>query len=313
MHDKDKLINRIKDRMLLGTAYDQLMLRLRYNDEKTRFLYSVMAGQKHRMIFYRRFKKRYLGSCTKERPWEALPKEKNPDTVWIMWLQGMDNAPELVKRCVESQKKYLPDKKFIVLNESNYTDYVTLPDFIVQKRKNGIIKDAHFSDLIRNAVLIKHGGYWLDSTVLLTGENIFKDLDKLSFFMPSFYYFGFNPEVMELNNWMIYSTTNNNMLCLLQELLYAYWKEHDRAENYFLYQIMESIVNDYYKEDYENIPVISQAQSHVLATYIYDAFDAERFELLKKTTQIHKLSTRFDKKRLTEGTFYDVVIRSGNY
>ena len=34
-----KIVNRIKDRMLLGTIYDQLMLKLRYNDEKTHFLY----------------------------------------------------------------------------------------------------------------------------------------------------------------------------------------------------------------------------------------------------------------------------------
>ena len=54
----NKLLNRIKDRMLLGTIYDQIILKIKYTDEKTHFLYSVMVGQKHRMIFYRRFKKR---------------------------------------------------------------------------------------------------------------------------------------------------------------------------------------------------------------------------------------------------------------
>ena len=58
--DKGKLINRIKDRMLLGTIYDQLILKLKYTDEKTHFLYGVMVGQKHRMILYRRLKKKYL-------------------------------------------------------------------------------------------------------------------------------------------------------------------------------------------------------------------------------------------------------------
>ena len=98
MQDTSKLINRIKDRMLLGTLYDQLMMKIKYTDEKTRFLYSVMAGQKHRMIYYRRYKKKYLDTCTKERPWEELPKEANNDTVFVMWLQGLNAAPEIVQK-----------------------------------------------------------------------------------------------------------------------------------------------------------------------------------------------------------------------
>lgn len=310
---ENKLVNRIKDRMLIGTLYDQMMLKCRYNDKKTRFLYGVMTGQKHRMIFYKRYKKRYLKKCTAERPWENLPKNMNSNTVFVMWNQGIENAPEIVKRCIESQRKFLPDKKFVFLDENNFKEYAVLPDFIMEKREAGLIGHAHFSDLVRNAILIKNGGYWIDSTVFLTDGAIFDDIDKLPLFMPSYYYFGFNPEIMELNNWLIHSSSNNNMLCLLQELLFAYWKDYDRAQNYFIYHIMESIVNDYYNEEFKAIPIVSQAQAHVLATYIYDKFDKDKFDMLKKTTGIHKLSTRFDAERLTEGTFYDHLIRKENY
>lgn len=305
-----KLISRIKERMLLGTIYDQLMLRVRYNDGKTGPLYKTMVGQKHRMIFYRRYRKKYLAGCISNRPWEAKEKISNSDTVWFMWLQGLDNAPEIVKKCYESQRKCLADKKFVLLDENNIFDYIQLPEFIMKKRADGIIGNAHFSDLVRNALLIKYGGYWIDSTVYMTDADIISDVDKTSLFMYSYYYFGFNPEIMELNNWFIHSTTNNNMLCLLQELLLAYWRDHDYAENYFLYHIMESIVNDYYQDDFKAMPIISQAQAHVLATYIYDDFDAFKWEMLKKTTGIHKLSTRFDDKLLEkEGNFYNVVIK----
>ncbi|MDC7294827.1 capsular polysaccharide synthesis protein [Butyrivibrio sp. DSM 10294] len=310
MPESSKLKNRIKERMLLGTIYDKAMEKFRYNDEKTSFLYSVMAGQKHRMIFYRRYKKRYLERCTAVRPWEDREKHSNSDVIWSMWLQGIDQAPEIVKKCYESQKKCLPDKKFVVLDEQNVYDYIDLPDFIKRKRQEGKIGDAHFSDLVRNELLIKYGGYWLDSTVFMTDGSLFEDIDKTQLFMISYYYFGFNPEIMELNNWFIHSTTNNNMLCLLQELLFAYWKDHDYAENYFLYHIMESIVNDFYQEDFKAMPIVSQAQAHVLATYIYDDYDANKWEMLKKTTGIHKLSTRFDKELLEKkGNFYNVVIK----
>ena len=310
----NKLMNRIKDRMLLGTLYDQLMLKCRYNDKKTHYLYSVMAGQKHRMIFYRRLKKKYLAKCTDKREWESLEKKKNTDIVWVMWFQGMDKAPDIVKKCIKSQQKALPDKNFSFLDESNIDKYVTLPDYIWEKKKKGIIGNAHFSDLVRNALLIKHGGYWIDSTVFMTDGSIIKDVEKTELFMYSFYYFGFNPEIMELNNWFIHCCSNNNMLCLLQKMLLEYWKDYDHSANYFIYQIFESIVNDFYDEEYAAMPIISQVQSHVLATYIYDDFDKTRYEILKKTTGVHKLSTRFEAEKISQkGTFYDVVINNGNY
>ena len=309
-----KLLNRIKDRMLLGTIYDQIILKLKYTDEKTHFLYSVMAGQKHRMILYRRFKRQYLETCTKDRPWESMPKTFNSDTVWTMWLQGIENAPDIVKRCIESQQKYIPDKKFVFLDKDNIGEYVNLPGYIEDKWKSGIIGNAQYSDLVRNDLLIKYGGYWIDSTVLFTDNKLISDIDKMPLFMFSYYYFGFNPEIMELNNWFIHCCSNNNMLCLLQKMLLEYWKDYDHSANYFIYQIFESIVNDFYDEEYAAMPIISQVQSHVLATYIYDDFDKTRYEILKKTTGVHKLSTRFEAEKISQkGTFYDVVINNGNY
>ena len=314
MQDTSKLINRIKDRMLLGTLYDQLMMKIKYTDEKTRFLYSVMAGQKHRMIYYRRYKKKYLDTCTKERPWEELPKEANNDSVFVMWLQGLNAAPEIVQKCVESQKMAMPGKRFIIIDEKNYSDYVTLPDYILEKRQSGIITNALFSDILRLALLIKYGGYWIDASVFMTDGKLIKDIDDLPLFCFSFYYFGFNPEIMELNSWFIHSTTNNNMLCLLQKMLYAYLRDYNYISNYYILHILGSIVNDYYSDEYNAMPIVSQVDSHVLATYIYDDFDEKKYDILKKRIGIHKLSIKFDQDKLEKkGTFYDVVIRNGNY
>ncbi len=308
----NKLVNRLKDGMLLETIVDQIKLRTTYRDEKTNYLYRTMVGQKHRMHYYRYFKNKYLSRCTSERPWESKRKEFNKNTVWVMWLQGYENAPDIVKKCIATQKKNLPDKKFIFLDDTNIDSYISLPKYVLEKRKKGIIENAHYSDLVRNEVLIKYGGYWIDSTVFITDNNLFKEIEDLPLFMLSYYYFGFNPEIMELNNWFIYSCTNNNMLCLLQKMLLEYWKDYDYTANYFIYHIFESIVNDYYKEEFEAIPIISHVPSHVLATYIYDRFDKKKYDLLLKSTGIHKLSTRFEKERLGKGTFYDVVINGIN-
>ena len=35
----------------------------------------------------------------------------NSKKVWICWLQGMENAPEIVKKCYDSVRKNLSDKE----------------------------------------------------------------------------------------------------------------------------------------------------------------------------------------------------------
>ncbi len=308
-----RIKEKIQDHMLIGSIYDNIMERTKYSDPKMKELYNVMVAQKHRLLYYKKLKKNYLYRCTQDRKWEDLKKISNNDTVWFMWLQGIANAPELVKRCYESLKKNLPDKEIIILDEKNIKDYVTMPDYIIKKWKAGIIGNAHFSDMVRLELLIKYGGYWIDTTVLCTDGSIFKKLDETDFFMYSFYYFGFNPEIMQLNNWFIKSTTNNNILCLMREFLYLYWKDMNRAVDYFLFHLFLTIACEYYEEEYLKMPIISQVDSHVLATYIYDDFDQQKFDILKETTGIHKLSTRFEKDRLKKGTFYDVVIKQGRY
>ena len=139
-------------------------------------------------------------------------------------------------------------------------------------------------------------------------------IDKQPLFLYSFYYFGFNPEIMELNNWFIKSCTNNNILCLLRELLYTYWAENDRAKDYFLTHLFLTMAVEYYKEEYNRMPIVSQVDSHILATYIAEPYDEDKYALLKLSTGFHKLSTRFEAESIqTKDCFYDVVINRGEY
>lgn len=308
------LKNKISDHMLLGSVYDNIMMKVKYNQGKLSFLYNVMVAQKHRMLYYKKLKKKYFNKCIENRPWENKEKKQNKDTIWFCWLQGLDNAPLIVKRCYESLQRNINDKKIVVLNENNIFDYVSLPDYIIDKWKKGIIGMAHFTDLVRLELLKEYGGYWIDSTVFCTDASLMELIDEEPLFMYSFYYFGFNPEIMELNNWFIYSNTNNNILCLVQNLLYEYWKDYNRPVDYFLFHLFMTMAVEYYEEEYKNMPVISQVDSHVLATYIFDEYNNRKFDILKKSTGFHKLSTRFDDNgKKKKNTFYDVIINKGLY
>ena len=40
-----------------------------------------------------------------------------PKIVWFSWLQGLDKAPEVVRVCLASQKRHLPDYELKTLAE----------------------------------------------------------------------------------------------------------------------------------------------------------------------------------------------------
>lgn len=307
------VIDKIRDRMLLGAIYDTVIRKTRYRGEKLDFRYNVIIGQKHRMLYYKRLRKKYFAQAVRERNWETSERVKNSDTIWFCWLQGMEEAPLLVKRCYDSLREQLPGKNIIVLTKDNLGEYVTIPEDILEKWRKGILSNAHFSDILRLELLIRHGGYWIDSTVYCTKDKFSAYIDDQPLFLYSWYYFGFSAEIMELNNWFMYSFTNDPILCLTRKLLYAYWRENDRACDYFLTQLFLTMACEYYEEAYARMPIVSQADAHILATYMGQPFDKTKFELLKESTGIHKLSHKFtDKDKGGPGSFYDVLIRQGS-
>lgn len=92
--------------------------------------------------------------------------------IWICWWQGLDNAPELVKRCVESVVRNAGNHEVIVITEDNYKDFVCIPPWVEEKFLKGIISRTHFSDILRLSLLAEHGGMWLDATFFCT-EPVF--------------------------------------------------------------------------------------------------------------------------------------------
>lgn len=52
---------------------------------------------------------------------------------------------------------------------NNYHEYVTLPDYVVEKQKKGNISLTHFSDVLRFTLVYEYGGIWFDATIYQNG------------------------------------------------------------------------------------------------------------------------------------------------
>ena len=227
--------------------------------------------------------------------------------VWFFWMQGIEEAPDVVRICLKSLKKYLIDKDIVVLDGSNIHDYVVLPDFINAKHEKGIISHAKFSDLMRLELLIKYGGTWIDSTVLCSdahypSELLDSDLFVFQRFRKGTKTFG------GLSNWFITSCTNNIILLILRDLLYEYWRRYDCDVDYFIFHLFFCMIAEYHREEIDNIPKRSNGYPLVLGSRLAEQYDASRYEKLCSYTSFHKLTHKLDRKVYCNGTYYDVLI-----
>lgn len=235
-------------------------------------------------------------------------EHKTSDTIWICWFQGMDNAPDLVKKCYQSVVKNNPDKKVIVITEKNISDYVTFPEYIVTKWKQGVITHTHMTDLLRLELLITYGGLWLDATVLCTGiaPEYFFDSDLFFFqtLKP-----GRDGHASYISSWLMEAKTNNKILMATRELCYEYWKANNTMWDYFLLHDFMSIVLEKYEEDWKKIIQRDNATPHILLLRLFDKYDEKMWAAIKDQTQFHKLTYKFsEEKQKEQGTYYRILL-----
>lgn len=216
--------------------------------------------------------------------------------VWFCWLQGMDNAPELVKACYHAACRYLPEREIILIDEENYHNYVEMPEFIVEKRKRGIIPAALFSDLLRLELLIKHGGTWIDSTVLMTNPELLKKEKWLEDIMNGdlffFHYKDINKRFAGIGNWFITAKPQHWVLETIRNILYEYWKEHDCVLNYYIFHAVFNMIVKKHPEIIMTMPKRWAVPSLYLRDKLAMDFDASFWQELTEHVCFHKLNYR---------------------
>lgn len=233
------------------------------------------------------------------------------NNVWICWFQGMENAPEIVKACNDSVCKFLMNKDIHIITENNYKEYVSIPEFIEEKRKKGVISYAHFSDILRTELLIKYGGMWLDATTYLTDPIPDYVYSRKLFLLA---YKQREDVTINKNSWFIYAQPSNRSLMLVRDLLYKYWNQENKLSEYFLWHMFLNMALEKYPEDNEDIYYVSEEMSHCLNYNLYKQFDPEYWQQIKRCSTIHKLSYYYFYTKDGNfpddysGTYYDYII-----
>lgn len=175
-------------------------------------------------------------------------KSQTAAPIWVMWLQGEDNAPELVRMCIASIRKNSSNHPVILITADNLDSYVHLPSYIIEKHMKGLITHTHFSDIVRAALLAEHGGLWMDSTLYLH-----KPLEDWIFECPFFssrrndkdtFYRYPNPV---WSGFFLGSFAKSPLMEAFRDALYSHWKTANSIPSYFYIDYIFAAMRKYTK------------------------------------------------------------------
>ena len=204
--------------------------------------------------------------------------------IWVLWYQGFDTAPKVVKSNLVQLQKITRYSKYniVCLDKNNISKYLKLPDYIIEKVKKGKITLTHLSDIIRAGLLSQYGGIWLDSTCYVK-ENKFNNINNYIFYTQKY-----KPGVSSFFNnvkwsgFFMASGRYNPVEVYLYNMFLIYWKKYDVLVDYFLIDI-------FLKLGYENISLLKQ----IIDSVPFNNSDILGDEIsFKKDTWIKKLNWR---------------------
>ena len=258
-------------------------------------------------LIYSHLQKKY-GAFIKEnvsvnlRNYDEWKKRSTPNIIWWMWLQGEDNAPDICKACLRSLRRWHSDKKIITLNEDNIHEYITLPDYINDKYKKGIISPAHYSDLIRLQLLIEHGGTWIDATLFCTGRK-FEYIMHLPFFL-------FRRTINGgITNAFIVSAPDNPILITLRDVLFRYWKDYNYCIEYFCFHMFFDMVSKEYPDMWSNIPFVKNINLYAMFNARYDDYTEEKMKRFREIIDFHKFTYKISPElRSSDKSVYHHIV-----
>lgn len=283
----------------------------------TRFLVSVFRGTKisyflsqkiHNMII-KKLEKDFLYVLDKYRDYSVKCEYDANSPVWVCWMQGYDNAPIIVKKCIDSIRISTNHPVHIITKDNIYT-FIHLPDYIMEKYNKQIITNAQFSDILRMCLLSQYGGLWIDATIFIP----VKLPEKI--FQYQFYTCKRKPQKSGyVSNYMWTSFLNGcQKNCIVQkvvnDLFLAYWEKYDYLIDYLLVDYFMMLV-------YRNLPKAKQLIDNVpynnpcmeeLQNRMSMAFNKNDYDqlLYNSDTYLFKLSWRmkFEEKTVDGNTTY---------
>ena len=235
-------------------------------------------------------------------PIAPVADDRQWSPVWVCWLQGLDEAPQLVVNCIRSIERFkYEEQEVVVVTSANYAQYVELPDYVVRKWQQGIISNIHFSDILRIHLLARHGGCWIDATCLLTAPVPRPLVDSPLFLFRSHGEFSYT----YIQSCFICAQKNNYVLRKWCGVIDAYWSHETMTLQYFLLHLTFVAIlrsDTHFREAFYRVPALSDAPMHVLLPALVGGarYTKKLMEKARQASFVQKLTYKFTPALLDE-------------
>lgn len=222
--------------------------------------------------------------------------EQNGKKIFSLWLQGYENAPEIVQKSIQTQKEYAErfGYEYILLDKSNLETFVKIPENIARKFEDGKIDAIKYSDIIRTFLLFKYGGIWFDATIYIKTDS------KLSYLDDEFYTIRAKgdetyPKYVADGRWALFCIAgyrNGIVFDFLRKFQVEYFSKYDLPINYFLIDYLMELGYEYNPIIRKQVDkVITNNQDlYFLVNNFSNMYRDEDWEKVLETTNIFKCS-----------------------
>lgn len=222
--------------------------------------------------------------------------EYRPDApIWICWWTGEDAAPELVKQCIRSIKARAGSHPVNVITRETYSQYLQIPQYMLEKADSGEMGLAHLADYIRVALLAQQGGLWLDATIFCAAP-VPEEYFELPLFtcksepQPSRYLSQMQWTTFVLGGWK-----GNVFFRFLQSAFEAYWKQENAAIDYLFFDYVIELARreiSTVRQLLEAVPINNLRRDDLQAAMNRAADPCEWEQIVQPDTVLYKLSWR---------------------
>lgn len=229
-------------------------------------------------------------------------------TIWVFWAQGEENMPPIVKACYRQLCDNNKVGGVMLLDLKNVGQYVSLPEFIFEKLREGKLLYAHFSDILRHSLVAKYGGLWIDATCW-TGGTVPDSLRQSAFISPHNEADGTYWCTYALGSGLIGSVT----FSFVRDMLIAVCKKEEVWPDYLFQDRLLDYAHRKVVASREAIDATpaNNTRRYLLYPMLNKPFDETFYKDLTSTDWLFKLSykSHFIIEQNGEETFYGKMIK----
>jgi len=208
---------------------------------------------------------------------------KLPNKIWILWLQGWGEAPEIAISSRDSWTLRNPAWNVHCLSRKNLNDF--LPHRITSEIFEQTKEPAAQSDRIRIELLAKYGGVWADATTICI-EPLDKWLDHN--LKEGFFAFSKPGGERPLSSWFIAADLDNYIVNYWRDATRKIWRNSPPKEYFWFHNLFKEALeyDSEFLRIWELVPKISAQHSLHLgpghAKELQDAPNQERIKAFKE-------------------------------